>query len=114
MGWIATGLCLPAFLVPYTFVFYPEILLRGELLPTLWTVFSASVGILFLAAGVFGYFRQKTNIWERLLFIAGGLLLFDPGLFTDIIGFIFISIGYLSQRSRRAAPLPGSNRKVQS
>jgi len=104
MGWIATGLCIPAFLVPYSFVFYPELLMKGELMPTVGIFFSACVGILFVAAGIFGFFKKPTNILERILFIAGGVLLFDPGLLTDVIGAVLVGLGWLSQRIRRPEP----------
>ena len=106
MGWIATGLCLPAFLIPYMFVFNPEILLKGELLPTLWICFTACIGIFSISAALFGYFRKPTSILERLLFAAGGFLLFVPGLFTDILGAVLVASGYISQRLRGKEPAP--------
>jgi TRAP-type uncharacterized transport system fused permease subunit len=55
-----------------------------------------------MSAGIFGYFRKPTTIWERLLLIAGGLLLFKPGGFTDLLGAVLIVSAYLSQRLRRS------------
>jgi TRAP transporter 4TM/12TM fusion protein len=104
MGWIATGLCIPAFLVPYTFVFYPELLLKGEPLMTVWICFTACVGIFFVAAGIFGFFIKPTNKLERLLFIAGGLLLFDPRFLTSLIGILLVALAWLSQRLRHPEP----------
>ena len=98
MGWIATGLCLPAFLVPYSFVFYPQLLMKGDPFTIAWTTLSACVGILFVAAGVFGFFKKPANYLERILFLAGGLCLFDPGLSTDIIGVILVTAGWLLQK----------------
>ena len=107
MGWIATGLCLPAFLVPYSFVFYPQLLMMGDPLTIVWTTVSACIGILFIAAAVFGFFKKPTNSLERIIFFAGGLLLFDPGLLTDILGVILIAAGWLLQKFWH--PEPASN-----
>jgi len=106
MGWIATGLCLPAFLVPYSFVFYPQLLMKGDPLTIVWTTLSAGIGILFIAAAVFGFFKKPTNNLERIIFFAGGLLLFDPGLFTDILGVILIAAGWLLQKFWHPEPAP--------
>jgi TRAP transporter 4TM/12TM fusion protein len=106
MGWIATGLCIPAFLVPYSFVFYPQMLMQGDPMVIVVTTLSACVGILFVAAGAFGFFKKPTNILERLLFIAGGILLFDPGFLTDIIGAFLVGAGWLSQKLRRGVQTP--------
>jgi len=105
MGWIATGLCIPAFLVPYTFVFYPELLLKGEPLTTVWICFTACAGIFFVAAGIFGFFMKPTNKLERLLFVAGGLLLFDPRFLTSLIGALLVGLGWLSQKLRQPEPI---------
>ena len=102
MAWIAMSLCLGAYLIPFTFVFYPALLMDGDAFTIISTSVTASLGVLFMSAGIFGYFRKPTTIWERLLLIAGGLLLFKPGGFTDFIGAVLIASAYLSQRLRRS------------
>jgi len=101
MAGIAMTLCLGAYLLPYTFVFHPELLMQG----TLWAIFSTSVtaglGVLLVSAGIFGYFKGPAVSWERVLFIAGGILLFVPGVFTDSLGAILAALGLLSQFIRR-------------
>lgn len=107
MAWIAMSLCLGAYLIPFTFVFYPALLMEGEPLAIISTSLTAGLGVLFISAGVFGFFRRRTNILERLLFIAGGLLLFVPGLITDLTGAFLIALGYISQRLRGREPALG-------
>jgi len=104
MGWIATALCLPAFLVPYTFVFYPQLLMIGDPLTIIMTTLISCIGILFMAAGVFGFFKKPVTHLERILFLVGGLCLFDPGWTTDIIGGILIAAGWLLQKFWHPAP----------
>jgi TRAP-type uncharacterized transport system fused permease subunit len=40
-----------------------------------------------IAAGMEGYMLRLLKPWERIMAIAAGLLLIDPGLVTDSIGF---------------------------
>ncbi|MCJ7496463.1 MAG: TRAP transporter fused permease subunit, partial [Deltaproteobacteria bacterium] len=101
MAFIAMSLCLGAYLIPFTFVFYPALLMQGEPIDIIYTTLTALMGVLFVSAGVFGYFLKPTNILERLLFITGGLLLFKPGLSTDLIGAAMIATGIIIQKLRR-------------
>jgi TRAP-type uncharacterized transport system fused permease subunit len=102
MAWIAMSLCLGAYLIPFTFIFYPALLMEGDAFTVISTSVTASLGVLFISAGIFGYFRRPTIVWERLLLIGGGLLLFKPGGFTDLLGALLIASAYLSQRLRRS------------
>jgi len=101
MAFIAMSLCLGAYLIPFTFVFYPALLMEGESLTIIYTTLTAVMGVLFVSAGVFGYFLKPTKILERLFFVAGGLLLFKPGLTTDLMGAVLIGAGILMQKFRQ-------------
>ena len=108
MAWIAMSLCLGAYLIPFTFVFYPALLMQGEFWDIIYTTLTAVLGVYFVSAGVFGYLIKPTNILERLILMAGGLLLFIPGVSTDLIGAVLVALGYLSQRLRRPVAVPSS------
>ena len=114
MAFIAMSLCLGAYLIPFTFVFYPALLMQGDPLDIISTSLTAGVGVLFISAGVFGYFLKPTNILERLIFIAGGLLLFKPGLYTDLLGIAAIVTGITMQKLRRTPGEPKPKFKVQT
>jgi TRAP-type uncharacterized transport system fused permease subunit len=115
MAFIAMSLCMGAYLIPFTFVFYPALLMQGEPINIIYTTLTAMMGVLFVSAGLFGYFLKPTNILERLFFIAGGLLLFNPGLSTDFGGFALIATGITMQKLRRTPvkPKPGLEVKTQ-
>jgi len=106
MAFIAMSLCMGAYLIPFTFVFYPALLMQGEPINIIYTTLTAMIGVLFLSAGLFGYFLKPTNILERLFFIAGGLLLFKPGLSTDFVGYALIATGITMQKLRRTPVKP--------
>jgi TRAP transporter 4TM/12TM fusion protein len=90
-GITATRLAITAFLIPYIFVFSPSMLLIDTTpLQVAQIVATSFIGMLGIAIGLEGYMWRHVNLLERLMAVAGGLLLIDPGLVTDIIGFCLI------------------------
>jgi TRAP-type uncharacterized transport system fused permease subunit len=77
---------LVGFVLPYAFVLNPSLLLLSKdgavnLLHLLVSLPTVLVGVLFLAVGTTGYFRQRTGLGSRLLlFPAALLLILLPGL----------------------------------
>jgi TRAP-type uncharacterized transport system fused permease subunit len=80
--------------------------MQGEPLSIIYTTLTAALGVYFISAGVFGYLIKPANILERIIFMAGGLLLFIPGVSTDLVGAALAAVGYISQRLRRSAAVP--------
>lgn len=88
-GITATRLAITAFIVPYIFAFSPEMLIIGSDKP--WydiviLVITALCGIYIISAGMEGYMFKHMPVWERLMALAGGLLMIIPGWETDIAG----------------------------
>ena len=48
-----------------------------------------------------GYLATKTNMFERLLLLAGGLMLIDPRLMTDAAGIGILAFVLFMQFLRR-------------
>ncbi len=96
VGLTACRLGLAAFIVPYMFVFGPSLLLKGELYMILWTIISAIIGVIALAAGVERWFMGRTTSWLQTgLLLAAALLLIKPGLTTDLVGFGLLAIVFI-------------------
>ena len=86
-GITATKLAIAAFIIPYIFVFSPVLLLIDITpLKLIEIILSALIGMWSLAAGIEGFMLKKITIIWRLVAIAGGLLLIDPGHITDLFG----------------------------
>jgi TRAP transporter 4TM/12TM fusion protein len=83
----ATKLAIAAFIVPYIFVYSPELLMIKA---TGWTIGQAAVtailGMVCIGAAVEAWYWTKMSWWERLAMVAAGLLLIIPGTITDLIG----------------------------
>lgn len=86
-GFEATRLSIGAFIIPYMFIFNPQILMINttfvEVIPILIT---SLIGMFGVSAGLDGYVFRKCNFIERILFIVAGLLSIYPEFYTDIIG----------------------------
>ncbi len=97
----AVKLALGAFLVPYIFALSPVLILVGATPLLILQMLATSVmGMGALGAGVAGFWTINLSRIERFALIAGGLLLVDPGLLTDLCGAGMVGTVYLVQRLR--------------
>jgi TRAP transporter 4TM/12TM fusion protein len=92
----AMGLSIGSYLVPYFFIFQPAFLMEGTWMTTVRVGVGAMVAMFFIEVGVFGYLKRMTTWFERVIFFAGGILLLDMRVMTDIIGILLILIGLTS------------------
>jgi len=102
-GLQATKLGIAAFIIPYIFVYNPELLLYGVAqrpFELVWMIISAIIGISAIAISVEGYFLATLSWIERIMAFAGGLLLVIPGFVTDGIGALLLVIVALIQSSK--------------
>ena len=97
-GLNAVKLAIAAFIVPYIFVFNNKMLFIGAQWYDILQIGVTSIfGMLGIAAALEGYYTRHAHLLQRILFLAGGLLLIEPSLVTDIIGVIIIIIPILWQ-----------------
>lgn len=91
----ASKLGIAAFIIPYMFVMSPSMLgIDATFLEVCHTTFTATVGMVGVSAAMIGFFITKTNWLERILLLAGGLMLIDPAAFTDVLGTgILVAVG---------------------
>ena len=108
-GLTATKLAIGAFIIPYIFVFNPSMLLIDVTPFTIiQMVITSLIGMTAIAACTEGWLFGKASVWERILFLAGGLLMVDPRGITDLIGFVVLAVpiaAQLAMRKKRATPI---------
>ena len=110
-GFAAVRAAAPAYIVPFMFVYEPMLLLIvkdwGSEWPfVVWSVITASVGVICLAGSLFGWFFTYALMWQRVLLFIAALCLIKPGLITDAIGIVLlavVSVVQLIARRRIAA-----------
>ena len=109
-GLNATRLAIAAFIVPYIFVFSPIMLFIGEytVFDVVRIVVTSSCGMFLLGAGLIGFMLRKLNMVLRLVCIAAGLCMIDPGAFTDLIGaaVLVVMIVYQVMLNKKEAVRP--------
>lgn len=104
-GFQSLKLALAGFIVPFMFVYNPNMLLIDVAdttvtatefpLPHWWTIVSVGItsiiGVLSLSAAVEGWFKTYIPTWQRLPLAAGGLMMIVPELLTDIVGIAIVA-----------------------
>ena len=96
---------LPAFLVPFAFTVSPEglgVLLQAPVVDVARTVSIATIGVSALAMGLGGWLKRSATVPERVLAVAGGLLLFYATTITAIIGFGLFAVAIGAHLTRKA------------
>jgi TRAP transporter 4TM/12TM fusion protein len=106
--WKAMMLALSGFIIPFSFAYDPALLLIGAgPVGIALRTGAATLGILMLGAGVIGYLLTPTRLWERVVLLAGAVLLIFPGLVSDLTGAACLAAVLASQRwARRQAAAP--------
>jgi TRAP-type uncharacterized transport system fused permease subunit len=90
---------LPAFIVPYIFVYNPALLLMGKPFFLLQAIITAIIGMYLLAGAVIGYHLRNVNFLERLFLAASAIALLVPEIKTDIIGLVVAALMIVIQKA---------------
>jgi TRAP-type uncharacterized transport system fused permease subunit len=92
-GWLATRIGIAGFVVPFVFVFKPEMLLQGSIVSGLLVGLEATVIVLALSSGLGGYLWRPINIWQRVMITVGGFTMLYPySSWATVTGLVFIAI----------------------
>jgi len=94
----STKLAIGAFIVPYIFALNPAMLFiettAGEVILICIT---SLVGMYAVSASLQGYLFHGMKWFERILCVAGGLLLIYPGIVTDTVGLTIVAVVVIFQ-----------------
>ncbi len=92
---VAALLAGAGFIVPFMFVYGPELLMDGSFVAVTQATVTALIGVTALAAAAVGFARRRLVWWERLVAFAAALLLVYPSLMTDGAGLLAFSVVFL-------------------
>ena len=103
-GWEAVRIGIAAFLIPYMFVYAPELMLVGTAVNIAWAVITAVLGTIALVAAMQGWLLGRASWPERVLLFVAALLLVKPGSSTVLVGLLIMAavVGVHEWRRRRA------------
>ncbi|MGM8216308.1 TRAP transporter permease [Bacillaceae bacterium W0354] len=96
----AFQLGIAAFIVPFIFIYSPELLLQSdETMNTIVAIVTALIGIYLLAAAVQGWFAGKLANWySRIILLGAALTFIWTGYYTDFIGVFLVAIVIFIQK----------------
>jgi TRAP transporter 4TM/12TM fusion protein len=103
-GLQATKIGIAGFVVPFLFVYAPELLLIGSFKITLWVTFTAALGLVCLAAGFTGYLINPLFAWQRLLLFGIAVLMIMPETVTDWAGLSLMVLVVVANWRRSSKP----------
>lgn len=103
-GVASVKLAIAGFIVPFMFVYSPQLMLINTTLAEgAWVAFTACMGVFLIGVAVEGYFMTKVAWWLRVIITIGALSLMKPGLETDIVGMIMMALLYFVQNRKAKA-----------
>lgn len=105
-GLQASRLAIAAFIIPYIFVYSPEILMENvTLISMVFIIITALIGIVAVAAGLTGYFQTRMNPIERLIFIGGGILMVTTSLALNGVAAVLLgAVAFWQFRKKKNSP----------
>ncbi|MGI6576145.1 MAG: TRAP transporter permease [bacterium] len=100
VGWTAFRMALAGFIIPFIFVYNPQLLLMGgSTLEILQACITSIIGVVGLAGFVQAYFMGDLNSIQRGILFVGALTLMVPGLLSDVIGLASLAIIFFWQKA---------------
>jgi TRAP transporter 4TM/12TM fusion protein len=99
-GFQAMKLAVVAYLVPFISVYQPALLGEGSATEIAVAAVTGIIAVFCLSAGLEGFCFTTFNWLERVIWLAGGFLLFVPTVSVWVLvpGFLLIGIGLMIQR----------------
>lgn len=101
VGYQAMRLAIVAYLVPFVSIFQPALLWQGTPLEVGVAAVTATIAVYALSVGFEGYCLTFLSWPERMIWLAGGFLLFVPSIPLAGPGLLLFCIGLLIQWLKR-------------
>ncbi|NLK20048.1 MAG: hypothetical protein GX310_09660, partial [Synergistaceae bacterium] len=101
-------LALPAFVVPFLFVFHPTLVGLGDVTSVISAGGSGLLGAVILGSGLSGWFFQQVSLPERGILIVSGILLILPGWPSNIAGIALALAVWAFRKLRTGGGRPGN------
>jgi len=98
-GWQAFRLAIAGFIIPYIFIFSPELLFVNADIGIIIPILTGLMGIVSLGASFEGYMMRKLKYYERLILLVAALCLIVPETISDLIGLaLFLAVVVLAKK----------------
>lgn len=102
----AIKLAAVGFLVPFVFIYNPDLLGFGGPWRTLQALGTGALGTLLLSTAIAGYWNRPLNLLQRVLSGLGGVMAIIPGNRTDLVGLVMAAFAlFVLNRKRLPEPV---------
>jgi TRAP transporter 4TM/12TM fusion protein len=98
---LAVKFAIGAFLIPFAFVYGPELLMAGPVLMILVSAVTAAIGLVVLAAALEAYLFAPLSGWMRIVLAILGLGMIAPNLQATGISAVILAGLYAAHALRR-------------
>ncbi len=98
---MAVKFALAAFIVPFVFVYGPELLMIGSWYVIAVSLVTAIIGLILIAAALESYFQDHLVLWERLLLGAVGFGLVVPSYYSTGVSVVIFVIYFVPRYVRQ-------------
>jgi len=106
-GLEAMRIAAAGFLIPFMFVYEPALLAIGDWGTIALATATAVIGVMALAASLYGFLLAPLLLWQRLALCVASLLLIKPGPVTDAVGLGLLGLVLVLQWNSARRALPG-------
>ena len=97
-GFAAVKLAIAGFIVPFMFIYSPQLLLIDTtFLEGVRVTIGACIGVFMIGIAVEGYLFTKMHPILRIISFAGALGLIDSGFYSDMVGLTVLGVLVLTQ-----------------
>jgi len=96
------------FLVPFAFIYNPPLLLQGSVLEIVMATIATIIGFFAIAVVFEGYLLNWVGLWQRGLFLVGGVMMLIPSYWIRLAGLVIISLPIIFQIRTSRTILAGS------
>ncbi len=109
-GWSAFRLSIPGFLIPFSAVLHPGLLLIGGFGDTLWGLLNVMVGFVGIAVAMIGWLFRPVSVFWRAVFFAVGVLTLLPDAWSSVTSFAamaaLVTMMWMSRNAARLEARP--------
>ena len=105
-AWAGFKLAMGGFLVPFMFIYSPDLLFVNPTLMTVQKIITAILGVYMLSCTVEGWMFTRMSVVLRIILALGAIGMVIPEFYTDVIGLGITSAVLVLQRRKAKAAAP--------
>lgn len=98
VGWTATRIAAPIYLLTFIFALHPALLLRGaNLWETVYYFLPAAFGVVAISSANAGYLLSDLHFFQRVMLVVGGIFLIYGHYVTFLLGIFALGVVLYTQ-----------------